>query len=260
MHPALIAVPAVAGLGFIGKKLGWFGYKITPPLVQNLPDHPRLDPVAPPKDAPMPQPVIIGTTPAGNPVRVLVPVNPDTGKATVVNTVATTGNAIDAAHKLFDYLKASGITATADLVTLVKEFQTAHNTDPNAKSVAGKLEVNGKYDAATAGALTVYMGEPISPDPKLPAPASTTYAGSPYALSSSNLYAYLKVHGNDKSATMKPLVKAFQHDVNTDKTFPGPANPTPAFRVIKVKLVEDGLYGKATSDALACCTFERINP
>jgi|SRR6185436_8995707 len=253
-----LAIPAAAGLGWLGYKV--FKYKVPVPVIQNLPDHPRVDPAPPKKDAPMPQPIVIGSTPAGNPVRVIMPINPDTGKTTVVNNVATKGKAIDAAHLLFDYLKANGIAPTADLAALCKAFEVAHNSDPDAKSVAGKLEENGKYDAATAAALTVYMGEPISPDPKLPAPSTTTYAKSPFALSSSNLYAYLKVHGNDKSATLKPLVLAFQKDVNRDPTFPGPANPTPAFRVIKAKLVEDGLYGKLTSDALAACTFERINP
>jgi hypothetical protein len=90
-------------------------------------------------------------------------------------------------------------------------------------------------------------------------PARTAPIQSPAAYSSFNLYTYLKLHGNDKSAALKPLVKAFQHDVNTDPTFPGPVSFS-GVKIIKTPLVEDGLYGPGTYAALKVMTMDTPKP
>jgi len=212
----------------------------------------------------MPPPQTIGTTPKGNTITSLTPTNPDTGKATVSHEVATGGIAKDAAHELYDYLVAHGADGSPTLATLVRQFQTQSNADPKSVRLVGKIDVNGLYNLQTSAALTVYTGNPIAPDPKEAAlpfgKVADPNSPNAAAMSASNLYAYLKLHKNDKTSTLKALVKQFQHDVNTDPKFPGPAMPFPTARVVRNKLAEDGLYGPSTADALATTSFERIAP
>jgi hypothetical protein len=218
----------------------------------------------------MPVPKVIATTAGGNKIISITPINPDTGKSTVTNTLATVGKAIEEAHALYDFLKLyppNTVNQTKELTEHVIAFQRAHNSDPNGNKVAGPLSPNGIYDTSTSSVLTVYTGSPVPPAEDMP--LSLQVGANPNglaAMTGSNLYAYLKTHKNDrKDATLKKLVKAFQHAVNTDKKFPGPALEIagikyPSIVIIKKPIVEDGLYGKTTSDALAVISFERIKP
>jgi hypothetical protein len=257
---------------------GWLGYdelkkrmkipdalKPGVPPILNQPGNPRIDPSPPP--APPPEPKQVGTTPAGNPIIVITPINPDTKLATVTNQVATESPAAPAAHALYDYLKAHGTKKNDELTNLVTQFQAAHNTSEMAKKTTGiAIPVNGNYDVMTAGALTVYIGTPIPADPAVPVPPemSNPLAPGPAANAGSNLYAYLKTHKDFKKTkddpTQKALILAFQKAVNTDPKFPGPKFSIPQMIIIKEKLAEDGYYGKKTSDALAVTAYERIEP
>lgn len=240
-----------------------------PPPIMNLPSLPRMQPNAPPPSAPAPQPTVIATTPAGNPVIVIGPVDSNTGKVTVADQVATSGGAAPAAHDLYDWLKANGNADNDDLTNFTIIFQQAHNADPKGVAVAGRVAESGNYDLPTSGALTVYTGQPIPPTPGVAPTFDTSLPSSPAvaAITGSNLYAYLKTHPRKSTSptananadpTLKGMVKDFQHAVNTDPMFPGPANTIPNAKLIKVPLTEDGIYGPKTSDALAVITFERI--
>lgn len=258
----LLILPAAVALAGIGLAYHTLAKKPTPvpiPPIQNVPGNPRLDVKPPSPTAPMPQPVVIGTTPAGHPLTVITPINPDTSKPTVVDTLATNGVSVAQAHALFDYLKANGTKDNPTLRDLVTKFQKAYNAEPTTGPSFVALLVNGNYDQPTSTHLTLYTGDPIPPAASTPDPPINPNSPGPAAMSSSNLYAYLKTKGNDRSAILKSMVKRFQHDVNTDPQYPGPASQT-GVKLIKTKLVEDGVYGKGTSDALAVVTFERINP
>lgn len=218
-------------------------------------------------------PTPLPSSPAGNPISVLTtPGDPSAGRVTF--KVATMGKAVPQAHALYDYLVKNGphSDGTSAFTDLTKAFQVVHNSDPDAVllTTQHKIPEDGTYDALTSGALTLYTGHPIAQNPVVPPPAPMTNAQisdpartepvqSPAAYSSFALYSYLKQHGNDKSATLKPLVKAFQHDVNTDPVFPGPVSYS-GVKVIKTPLVEDGLYGTGTYNALKCVTMDTPKP
>jgi hypothetical protein len=204
-------------------------------------------------------PVLVGKTPAGNPIRLPpIPAPAPDVVPRAVQTVPITGSAVPAAHALYDAIKAQGLASVAP--GIIAAFQSAAANDPNNVALTGPIPVTGLYDLPTSSALTIYTGDPIpAPPPKgggasLPlsmnADLSTPGAA---AMSAANLQAYLRLNGKDTSLVLKNLVKQFQHDVNTDVKFPGPAGQKPAvaIQIIKKKLAEDGKYGPATETALA---------
>lgn len=180
----------------------------------------------------------------------------------LVEKVATTGKAVGAAALLHDYLKAHAYDGTDTLHALVTDFQQDTNSDPDAKTLSGPVPVTGTYDPATSSALTMYTKDPIPADPKsAPTPAQKgkdltdiTLPSAAYQ-SAFNLQTYLVAHGNDKSAILQTLTKAFQHDVNTDPKYPGPAYNIPGVsaalpRFVTTPLKEDGVYGPGTANAM----------
>lgn len=233
------------------------------PPIQNQPGSPRLNPNPPLPDVKPPTAVIVGETPGGNKVVAVVTVDPGTGIPQLSGQLSVEGPAMPQAHALFDYLKTNGTANTQELKRLTLDFQRAHNANVAAKKVTGELVEDGLYGPMTSAALTVYTGQPIPPATSMQktVPTSPSSPGTA-ALAASNLYAYLKLNGakNDGKAERKTLIKIFQHAVNTDPLYPGPASPNASTRIIKEKLVEDGLYGPKTSDALAAINFERIPP
>jgi hypothetical protein len=178
--------------------------------------------------------------------------------------VASVGPAAGSAHALYDYLKAHGIDHTQAMTDLVTAFQQAAGGDQNSVGLHGSVPVTGRYDAATSAALTIYTGQPIPPDPSAP-PNTSPDAAPGWSLSSANLYAYLAVHPKPKGmtatqrsaadSTLKTLVKSFQHDVNTDPQFPGPAAKPPTMKVVTAPLTEDGIFGPNTAKVLAMVTL-----
>lgn len=230
-------------------------------------------------EAPMAPPATnVIKTPAGKPLVILTPKAPD-GSPTVAATVATSGSAIGAAHALYDYLTAKGVQGSVDLVTA---FQKAVNADADSKKLHGPIGVNGRFDLPTSAALTVYTGLPIPADPTAPSmpvmsakeaqadPSKVDFSiPGPGAMAASNLWAYLKMHGNVNKfgKAFKPtdpillaLVKSFQAAVNVDPKFAGPSYAFPKLAIIKAPLKLDGQYGGKTSDALAAVSLERIAP
>jgi len=286
MIPVLVGagVLAAAGLG-----VAWYesGHKKLPENVKPPPAPPVL---ANPKtgvsihldtnpSAPLAPPVTnVLKTPAGKSLVILTPKAPD-GTPTVAAQVATMSPAVDPAHALYDHLTSKGYAGSGDLVTA---FQISANSDANAKKLHGPLPVNGRYDLPTSAALTIFTGQPIPPDPTAPPvitmPAAQAQAHpenvdftdpGPGAMAASNLWAYLRTHGNvnkfgrafkNVDPTLFDLVRNFQNAVNIDPKFPGPAYAYPKLAVIKNKLAIDGQYGGKTSDALAAVSLERIAP
>lgn len=232
-------------------------YKPQPPPIVNRPDHPRGGATSPPQG----KPGLFGTSPNGNPIYVVQPEDPNAAGPSLPSIIQATSAARNEAYTLYDYLMKNGNRPSQDLKTLTLAFQQAHNRDEWAR----KLEVlsqDGNYGPRTSAMLTIYTGNPIPSTGGVPLdkPSSRGQSTGAAALTASNLYAYLKVHGNDRKPRLKELVLAFQKAVNTDPTFPGPAFPYVDKRVIKTKLSEDGAYGPKTSDALAAASYERIKP
>jgi len=222
-------------------------------------------------DAPIPQrtppgsftPTPIGKTPGGNAVvSICNGKNPETGKNTAVFDLATNGLAVPQAHALFDYLTANrSADDTPEFHALVRDFTRAHNGDSNAMKLTEVLPTSGVYNDKVSASLTMYTGQPFAPAANVPPPPQVTLAQikdpataktliGNAAYSSSNLFNYMKVHGNDKTPELKRLIKTFQHDVNNDPMFPGPVSFS-GIKVIKNRLDEDGSYGPKTKAALA---------
>jgi hypothetical protein len=168
------------------------------------------------------------------------------------------GPAAPFAHNLFDYLKAHGLDGSAKLSGLILDFQKAHNDDKIGSTLSGPIPRDGFYGKETSGALTLYTGDPIPPDPKAPiAPTPTlgqiltSKSPGAAAISGFNLYQYTKGHpfdANDK--TLANLVTIFQGDVNTDPMFPGPAygvSPKPPIMIPKLEV--NGIIGPVTPES-----------
>lgn len=182
-----------------------------------------------------------GTTPAGSPI---------VGTATLQQG----SPASIAANNLHDYLKANGVDGSSTLQGLVKAFQSAGIADVKDVGYGDSMLVNGVYDLPTSAALSIFLGDPIAPDKQ-----GQPFAAMPFSyisdtnkpglsvMSGNNVYFYLRLHGNDKSAALIDLTKQFQHDVNTDLKFPKGH--------VKGKLAEDGKYGPATAGALSVYGF-----
>jgi hypothetical protein len=141
---------------------------------------------------------------------------------------------------------------------LVAAFQQATNADPDSRALIGPVPVTGIYDPRTAAALTMYTEDPVPahesvPDVPVPtSPASILMTGIPgnAAASGSNLYVYLRSHGRDGSRALSQLIRRFQHSVNTDPKFPGPANQSGLPVLIVDPLRVTGLLDGRTLRAL----------
>jgi hypothetical protein len=218
------------------------------------------------KPAVVAAPKVVGKSPGGQPIVSTTPVID--GKQTLSDQVASSGSpTAKAAAALLDSVASGGASPV-----LVTAFQTAVNADTSAKKLAGKLPVTGIFDLPTSAALNVYTGGVYYPDTQgkqfavLPA-VILNDIGAPGAVAFTGtlLYSYLKQHGNDGSDTLKNFVSQFQHDVNTDPKFSGPAGKPPTVpsaipKMVKSPLTVDGSYGPRTADALAVTSFDRIAP
>ncbi len=181
--------------------------------------------------------------------------------------VASTGKAKSAAAALYGYLKANGANGSPELTSLITQFQSVSNTDPDATMLTGPLPVTAKYDVKTAAALTIYTSDPIPPaTPPAPSPPplpSQMNIGTPGAVATSGftLHQYLKVHGNNPTdGSLKQLVQQFQLDFNSDPKGPGPAASYPFIPLIKTPLAVTGIYGAPEAKALSILSGDTINP
>lgn len=206
------------------------------------------------------------TTPAGNQLNPVnsapasislpgVPLPPNT--SSFAQATQQSGPAAPFAHHVYDYLKAHGLDGSAQLATLIKDFQTNHNKDKIGSTLTGPIPETGFYDRLTSGALTLYTGDPIAPDPKAPLPPTPTLGDvltskTPGAAATSgfNLSQYTKAHKYDPADNqLRNLVTIFQSDVNTDPKFPGPAYAAlPKPPIMIAKLPVDGEIGPDNSD------------
>ena len=208
----------------------------------------RFTVIAPPPGPPIVNggPLIAqGKTPGGNAILGLHNLN-DLGP-TFANS----------AISLSDYLHANGLDGSPGLKMLVSQFQK--NARANKVGYADAMLQDGVYDLPTSAALTIAIGQPIAPDTQgkpfasYPFSVTTNPDGSNAAsASATNLWSYLRAHGNDHSPMLAAFTKQFQHDVNTDPRFPGPAALGAAKQVqkFKAKIKEDGVFGKDTTVAL----------
>lgn len=178
------------------------------------------------------------------------------------------GPAAPFAHNLYDYLKAHGLDASAKLTTLIKDFQTEHNKDKIGSTLTGPIPEHGFYDRLTSGALTLYTGDPIPPDPKAPLPpvptlgqVLTSKSPGAAAVSGFNLYSYTKTNKYSPTDTkLQNLVTIFQSDVNTDPMFPGPAYaPSPKPPIMIPKLPVDGEIGPDSPPSAVTQTRKALN-
>jgi len=194
-----------------------------------------------------------------------VVVNPVTGQPvppgspTFVSQVQANGDAVRPAHDLFDYIKAHAFDGTSTYHDLVTKFQTAAQGDKMSVALHGPLTISGNYDIPTAGALSMYIGDVIPPDPNAPYPPLSSFGDvidvtkpGIAAITGFMVNTYLKNHKNDPTdKNLAYLVKLYQHAVNTDPKFPGPAYGIKGLPIlVKTKLAEDGKIGPATTAAL----------
>lgn len=193
------------------------------------------------------------------------PAAPVAPQKSTAQQVAESGKARASAAALYAYLKVHGPDGTSDLAQLVANFQGMNNSDPQALELVGPLPISAVFDVKTSAALTLYTHDPIPPATPpaaqpLPTLAQTAdiYLPGSAALSGSNLYQYLQVHGNTPTdGNLQKLVHQFQIDVNTDPKFPGPAAKLGEgiLRILVAnKLPENGIYDAATAAAIKVMT------
>ena len=177
-----------------------------------------------------------GTTPNGTPMKGYV-------------SIGMGSPASIAGGNLHDYIQAHGLDGSATLQGLISAFQSAAIAAKKGDVSYGDTMLNnGIFDLQTSAALTMFMGDPFAPDTQ-----GQPFANMPFSfvsdpktppqsvMSGSNMFFYIRLHGNDKSSLLSTLVKQFQHDVNTDLKYP-PGHLTG-------KLAEDGKYGPQTQKA-----------
>jgi len=231
----LALVPVAAGLG----GWWWFNREDTSKVPLATGDGHKVTPV-------QFKPMVVNPV-TGAPVPVNAP--------TFVSQVQSTGNAVQAAHDLFDYLKAHGYDGSQVLSAYVLDFQKKHNSDPMAKALAGQLIENGKYDLKTSPALSMMIGDVVPADPSAPIPPKPTFGEltdvtkpGAASLAAFNLQVWFKTRKHDKSNPVeKMLVKQFQSDVNTDPKFPGPAYQIKGLpKLVTTPLSVDGDFGPTT--------------
>lgn len=146
---------------------------------------------------------------------------------------------------------------------LVKRFQLAHNACRAKSGLPIELVANGVFDPATSAALTQYTNAPIPANPRNRVRGASlgesltarnlsnrTNAGAA-RLSRFNLETYIKnwgVKNDDPNFVL--LVRQFQHDVNTDPLYPGPAYKlSPRPKSLHLGCTETGSFDDCTRDA-----------
>ena len=222
-----MALPAMLGVGGIGAGLLWyFGFgpgKAKAPV----PEHPG--PVA---------------------------------NVNVADIVFNGGTAKPQAMIVYNLLKTEGYPKTPEFQTAVKNFQAAHNSDPNGVKITGKIPVTGVYDTKTSSVLTIYTRDPIPADPDSPLPpianpsnasdASTwgSVVGN-WATSLYNVVAYIYAHGQDGSSTLQQFIRQYQYDFNNDTKSPGPKGAfyTPPVK-ITTPLAVNGVLDEPTKQTM----------
>jgi hypothetical protein len=181
--------------------------------------------------------------------------------------VASNGRARFSAQALYKYLSSFGTAPNEALHRLTLEFQRAHNTDPLAIRLAGRLPRTGFYDPRTSATLTMYTGHaiPASPSaPRAPVPhfrhvMNPNIPGNA-AMSGWNLAVDLRRRGMVEDERQRELVRQYQRDINRDPKFPGPAwarGTRPAF---PSRIRENGRYNVDVSRALRIQTHNAPPP
>jgi hypothetical protein len=178
---------------------------------------------------------------------------------TLASVLRDTGKSLPEAKALYAYLKTKGNDGSPALHNLIYAFQQATGSDPNALHLSGPVPSSGLYDALTSAALTLYTGDPIAAPmtgPSVPitslSQANDISTPGGAALSGYNLFS--AIQKRITGLGLKALVLQFQHDVNTDPKFPGPAVAKGFPAVIHSRLKEDGALGPATLAALKVLT------
>jgi hypothetical protein len=227
-------------LGYFGKKVFFPDKPVDPRLLLGLP--PDVDTAT----GPDPQ----------------APLSPPTVPAT-----ASAKKVADASTALYQYLKLAGFDETNGLATLIKTFQKSAGSDKDTVKVIGPVPMTGFFDAKTSAALTYFTKDPIPAHKDAPAPVhsnSPADVNNPTipghaSLAGFNLFSYLLLNGDDRSAPEATLVATFQQQVNLDPKFLGPANRTTSKTLIPKSRVT-GIYDDWTADALKLVVGVRIPP
>ena len=173
----------------------------------------------------------------------------------------TEGAAVPHAKVLYRSLRAGDAPPQ-----LVVAFQRATNADPVSRTLIGPVPTHGTYDPRTSAALTMYTEDPgpahpsvpDSPHPTSPAAIQSMEIPGTAAASGSNLYVYLLSHGKDGTKALADLTTRFQHAVNTDPKFPGPACKNGLPILVPDPLKVDGDPGPRTLRALGVVTPKQL--
>jgi hypothetical protein len=174
--------------------------------------------------------------------------------------VALKGHASKAARDLYAFLSQQGTDATDDLQTIVLRFQRAHNSDPLAIRLAGRLPRTGVYDPRTSATLTMYTQRPIPSVVSVPPPPpSFRHVLNPNipgnaAMMGYNLGIDLRRRGVIHDERQRRLIREYQRAINRDPKFPGPAWARGSRPVFANRIKEDGRYRPEVAHALSLQT------
>ncbi len=190
----------------------------------------------------------------------LIPTTPQ-HRPGLLTRVKTEGIAVEPAKTLYRSLRAGTSPAV-----LVAAFQRVTNSDPMSRLLIGPIPVTGIYDPRTSAALSMYTEDPVPahasvpdlPHPTTPAAILSMEIPGTAAVAGSNLYVYLLAHGKDGTKALSDLTRRFQHAVNTDPKFPGPACRNGLPILIADPLKEDGDPGPKTLRALGIVTPKQL--
>lgn len=175
--------------------------------------------------------------------------------------VSLQGRAREPALRLYSVVSQYGTARTPQLHYLVLAFQRAHNTDPLAIRLAGRLPHTGHFDARTSATLTMYTGQPIPPTVGAPRPPHPPFGEilnpnipGNAALAGFNVGVDLRNRGVVHDERQKHLIREYQREINRDPKFPGPAWAKGTRPVLPQRLRENGHYSPEVARALSLQT------
>jgi hypothetical protein len=166
--------------------------------------------------------------------------------------LAQRGRAAGAAQTLYRRIAQYGAPRGAD--TYVLTFQRAHNTDPLAIRLAGRLPRTGVYDARTSAVLTMYTGQAIPgiiapPPPRYHHVLNPNIPGNA-AMMGWNLGVDLQRRGLLHDERQRALIREYQRAINRDPMFPGASWARGSHPLFPKRIRENGRYTPEVARAL----------
>lgn len=175
--------------------------------------------------------------------------------------VGLQGRAVLPARRLHDYFQRYGNGRNEATHKLVLGFQRAHNSDPLAIRLAGRLPNSGHFDPRTSATLTMYTGTPIPASPGAPAPPPPRFnhilnpnIPGNAAMAGYNVATDIRRRGVVEDDRQRSLIRDYQREINRDPKFPGPAWARETRPVLSSRIRENGRYTPEVARALAVQT------